>query len=141
MSSDDLAGEVQAWVDANWDTSITVREWWLRLAEAGYAYPSWPVGLGGTGWSRRDAMTLAAVLARNEVIGPPVGVMAATLAASHLNLFMTRTPQGNSGKRCRWAGTEPSWRRATSRSRASIQRVLKTKPAPHHRHALHSALA
>ena len=37
MSSDDLAGEVQAWVDANWDTSITVREWWLRLAEAGYA--------------------------------------------------------------------------------------------------------
>ena len=84
MSSDDLAGEVQAWVDANWDTSITVREWWLRLAEAGYAYPSWPVGLGGTGWSRRDAMTIAAVLARNEVIGPPVGAMAATLAAPTL---------------------------------------------------------
>jgi alkylation response protein AidB-like acyl-CoA dehydrogenase len=84
VSSDDLAGEVQAWVDANWDTSITVREWWLRLAEAGYAYPSWPVGLGGTGVSRRDAMTIAAVLARNEVIGPPVGAMAATLAAPTL---------------------------------------------------------
>jgi alkylation response protein AidB-like acyl-CoA dehydrogenase len=81
---DDLAGEVQAWVDANWDTSITVREWWLRLADAGYAYPSWPVGLGGTGVSRRDAMTIAAVLARNEVIGPPVGAMAATLAAPTL---------------------------------------------------------
>ena len=81
---DDLADEVQAWVDANWDTSITVREWWVRLADAGYAYPSWPVGLGGTGVSRRDAMTIAAVLARNEVIGPPVGAMAATLAAPTL---------------------------------------------------------
>jgi alkylation response protein AidB-like acyl-CoA dehydrogenase len=80
----DLAGEVQSWVDANWDTSITVRQWWLRLAEAGYTYPTWPVGLGGTGSSRRDAMTIAAVLARNEVVGPPVGAMAATLAAPTL---------------------------------------------------------
>ena len=43
----------------NWDTSITVREWWRRLADAGYAYPSWPAGLGGGGLPRRDAMTIA----------------------------------------------------------------------------------
>jgi alkylation response protein AidB-like acyl-CoA dehydrogenase len=76
-----LAVEVQAWVDANWDTEITVREWWLRLADAGYAYPSWPEGLGGSGASRRDAATIAGVLAQNRVIGPPVGAMAALLAA------------------------------------------------------------
>ena len=49
MSQGGLAAEVQAWVDANWDTSITVREWWRRLADAGYAYPSWPALLGGGG--------------------------------------------------------------------------------------------
>jgi alkylation response protein AidB-like acyl-CoA dehydrogenase len=76
-----LAADVQAWVDANWDTAITVREWWRRLADAGYAYPSWPEGLGGSGASRRDAATIAGVLARNRVIGPPVGAMAARLAA------------------------------------------------------------
>ena len=84
MSEGGLAAEVQAWVDANWDTSITVREWWRRLADAGYAYPSWPAGLGGGGLPRRDAMTIAGVLARNGVIGPPVGAMAATLAAPTL---------------------------------------------------------
>ena len=76
-----LTADVQAWIDANWDTSITVREWWLRLADAGYAYPTWPVGLGGSGASRRDAATITTVLAQNGVIGPPVGAMAARLAA------------------------------------------------------------
>ena len=76
-----LAADVQAWVDANWDTSITVREWWRRLADAGYAYPSWPDGLGGSGASRHDAAIVAGVLAQNRVIGPPVGAMAARLAA------------------------------------------------------------
>ncbi len=84
MTDGDLGAQVQAWVDANWDRSLTVRKWWLRLADAGYAYPTWPVGLGGSGAPRRDAMTVAAVLARNEVIGPPVGAMAATLAAPTL---------------------------------------------------------
>jgi alkylation response protein AidB-like acyl-CoA dehydrogenase len=76
-----LAADVQAWVDANWDRSITVRAWWRRLADAGYAYPSWPEGLGGSGASRGDAATISGVLAQNRVIGPPVGAMAARLAA------------------------------------------------------------
>jgi alkylation response protein AidB-like acyl-CoA dehydrogenase len=84
VSDADLAAQVQAWVDANWDTAITVRQWWLRLADAGYAYPSWPVGLGGGGASRREAATIAGVLARNGVIAPPAGALAATLAAPTL---------------------------------------------------------
>jgi alkylation response protein AidB-like acyl-CoA dehydrogenase len=86
-----LAADVQAWVDANWDTSITVREWWRRLAGAGYAYPTWPAGLGGSGASRRDAFTIGGVLAQNHVIGPPVGAMAATLAAPTLLDHATET--------------------------------------------------
>ncbi len=84
MSEDALAAGVQAWVKANWDTSITLREWWLRLADAGYAYPTWPLGLGGSDASRRDAFTATGVLAQNKVIGSPVGAMAATLAAPTL---------------------------------------------------------
>jgi alkylation response protein AidB-like acyl-CoA dehydrogenase len=84
VSEGDLAARVQAWVEANWDTSITVREWWLRLADVGYAYPTWPLGLGGSDASRRDAMTVTGVLAQNKVIGSPVGAMASTLAAPTL---------------------------------------------------------
>ncbi len=89
----DLAAEVQAWVDANWDTTLTVRQWWLRLADAGYAYPSWPSGLGGSGASRRAAATIAEVLARNQVIGPPMGALAATLAAPTLLEHATAAQQ------------------------------------------------
>jgi len=81
VSGGGLAAEVQAWVDTNWDTTVTVREWWRRLADAGYAYPAWPAGLGGRGLSRRDAATITGVLAESRVIGPPVGAMAARLAA------------------------------------------------------------
>jgi alkylation response protein AidB-like acyl-CoA dehydrogenase len=88
-----LAVEVQAWVDANWDTEITVREWWRRLADAGYAYPSWPEGLGGSGASRRDATSIVGVLAHNRVIGPPVGAMAAGLAAPTILEHATETLQ------------------------------------------------
>ncbi|MDE3205055.1 MAG: acyl-CoA dehydrogenase family protein [Acidobacteriota bacterium] len=77
----DIEDEVQAWVDTNWDESITLREWWRRLAAAGYAYPRWPAGVGGISGSGATARAVTAVLARNGVIGPPVGYVAATLAA------------------------------------------------------------
>jgi len=93
VSEGGLAAEAQAWIDANWDTSITVREWWLRLADAGYAYPAWPAGLGGRGLSRRDAATITAVLAENKVIGPPVGAMAARLAGPTLLQHATEAQQ------------------------------------------------
>ncbi len=90
---EDLPERVQAWVDANWDTTITVGEWWLRLADEGYAYPTWPAGLGGLGASRRDASLIAGVLAENRVIGPPAGVMAAGLAAPTLLQHATEAQQ------------------------------------------------
>jgi alkylation response protein AidB-like acyl-CoA dehydrogenase len=84
VSERNLDAQVQAWVDANWDTSLTVREWWLRLADAGYSHPTWPVGLGGSGSSKPDAMTIAAVLARNGVIGSPAGHIGSNLAGPTL---------------------------------------------------------
>jgi alkylation response protein AidB-like acyl-CoA dehydrogenase len=83
-SAGDLAAEVQAFVDADWDESMTVREWWRRLADAGYAYPAWPAGLGGFGGSNADAGVVTGVLARNRVVAPPAGHLAATLAAPTL---------------------------------------------------------
>ena len=82
--SDGLADEVQAWVDDAWDTSLTVREWWQRLVEAGYAYPTWPAGVGGSAASGSDARLILGVLARNRLVAPPIGHVAATLAAPTL---------------------------------------------------------
>jgi alkylation response protein AidB-like acyl-CoA dehydrogenase len=75
-----LAVEVKTWVDANWDLDITVREWWRRLADAGYAFPSQATGLGGSGGTAREAAVVLKVLAENHVIGPPIGGVASRLA-------------------------------------------------------------
>jgi alkylation response protein AidB-like acyl-CoA dehydrogenase len=72
---------IQEWLDANWDLGITVREWWRRLASAGYAYPAWPAGVGGLGLSGREARAILGSLAAHQVIAPPAGHLAATLAA------------------------------------------------------------
>jgi alkylation response protein AidB-like acyl-CoA dehydrogenase len=83
-SADPLAVQVRAFLDASWDESLTVREWWRRLADAGYAYPSWPAGLGGSGAPPGSARAVLGVLAGRGVVGPPVGHVAATLAAPTL---------------------------------------------------------
>jgi alkylation response protein AidB-like acyl-CoA dehydrogenase len=76
-----LADEVGEWVEGNWSLDLSVREWWSRLVAAGYAYPRWPAGAGGAAMSARDSMTVTGVLAKHGVVGPPVGHVAATLAA------------------------------------------------------------
>jgi len=84
MATKDLAAEVNAWVEGNWDESLTVREWWRKLFDAGYSYPAWPAGVGGSGAAGSVGRTILGVLARNRVIAPPIGHVAATLAAPTL---------------------------------------------------------
>jgi alkylation response protein AidB-like acyl-CoA dehydrogenase len=79
-----LTAAVGEFLDSHFDESITVREWWRRLADAGLAYPAWPAGLGGFGASPAVARSVTAVLARRGVIGPPAGGLAAGLAAPTL---------------------------------------------------------
>jgi len=93
MMESHLAAQVQDWVDDNWDTSLTVRQWWRRLADAGYAYPTWPPGLGGWGASPREAAVVSGVLGANQVIGPPAGAVAASLAAPTLLEHATEAQQ------------------------------------------------
>jgi alkylation response protein AidB-like acyl-CoA dehydrogenase len=77
----DLEAEVQAWVEEHWRLDLTVREWWRLLVDAGYAYPTWPAVAGGAGRSGGTARSVLTALARNRVVGPAVGHVAATLAA------------------------------------------------------------
>jgi alkylation response protein AidB-like acyl-CoA dehydrogenase len=79
-----LAAEVDAWLDGNWDARLSVREWWRRLVEAGYAFPHWPHGLGGSSRPAPEARAIAAALAARSVLGPPAGHLGENLAAPTL---------------------------------------------------------
>lgn len=71
---DEIHAEATAWYAEHWDPSLTVRDWWRLLADAGWAFPGWPEGFGGRGLGKRAAR--AAVRARKEAgaFGPPNGV-------------------------------------------------------------------
>ena len=68
---DDLRAEVRAWLDDWWDPELTVREWWARMAEAGWQFPTWATGLGGRGLSATEARAVAAEVVEAGALGPP----------------------------------------------------------------------
>jgi len=80
-SGDALADEVRAFLDASWSLELTVREWWRRLFDAGLAFPTWPVGMGGRQLGAQQARIVTGVLAQRSVVGPPGGHLGAGLAA------------------------------------------------------------
>ncbi|MFM2070760.1 MAG: hypothetical protein RLZZ623_1023 [Actinomycetota bacterium] len=68
-----IADEVAEWCAANWRTDVSLREWWQRLADAGWAFPSWASGFGGGGRTAAQAREALAALGAAGVIGPPTG--------------------------------------------------------------------
>lgn len=69
----DVLAELSAWVDASWSPDLTLGEWWRRLAQAGWAFPDWPVESGGLGLSRAEAVSIATRLVEIDVVGAPSG--------------------------------------------------------------------
>ena len=72
-TSEQVQAEVDAFLDAQWEPGLAVREWWKRLREARYAMPSLPEPWG-RGYSRDLARTVSATLRSRRALGPPGGI-------------------------------------------------------------------
>ena len=64
---------VREWLADAWDPSLTVREWWARLADSGWAFPHWPAEWSGRGLGYVEAAAVVDELAAAGVLGPPEG--------------------------------------------------------------------
>ena len=51
-TADSVRSEVRAWLADNWDETLSVSEWWSRLALSGYAAPTFAVEDFGKGYHR-----------------------------------------------------------------------------------------
>src|SRR3954454_12121548 len=85
----DGTDELRAWLEQNWDPDLTVREWWERLAMAGWAAPMLPADCYGRGLSRGDALLVSSTIARFGALGAPMG-MAIGLASPTITTHGTR---------------------------------------------------
>jgi alkylation response protein AidB-like acyl-CoA dehydrogenase len=76
MSSrpDEIRDEVVAWLDENWDLDLTVGEWWQRLADSGWGFPTWPKEWYGRGLDSAALTTASQVFQERGIVGAPGGL-------------------------------------------------------------------
>ena len=85
----DLIDELRAWLGANWDPDLSVREWWERLGMAGWAAPMLPADCYGRGLSRGDALLVSGTIAAFGALAAPMG-MSIGLASPTITTHGTR---------------------------------------------------
>jgi len=74
VNAETVYPEALGWFRENWDPSMPLGDWWAKLADSGWAYPTWPAGLGGRGLP--GAAAKGVHRAREEIgaFGPPSGI-------------------------------------------------------------------
>src|SRR3546814_11758101 len=97
--------EARAWFEQNWDPYLAWREWWQRLADSGWGFPTWPQGTYGRGLSG-DAARQVADARRDSRVAPPPGGIAQNLAGPTIVAHGTpeqqfrRSEERRVGKEC-----------------------------------------
>jgi alkylation response protein AidB-like acyl-CoA dehydrogenase len=62
------------WLTENWDPELTVRAWWARLADSGWAFPTWPEAWFGQGLSNDAAAGVRSAFPESGALPPPTGL-------------------------------------------------------------------
>src|SRR3546814_18825243 len=73
-STEQVRAEARGWITEHWSPELTWREWWSALAEAGWAFPTWPTGFGGRDLGAEAARAVGEELAAAGALGPPAGI-------------------------------------------------------------------
>jgi alkylation response protein AidB-like acyl-CoA dehydrogenase len=63
-----------SWLSANWDPKLTVRDWWARLADSGWGFPTWPTEWFGQGMTAEEAGGVRAAFAESSALPPPASL-------------------------------------------------------------------
>ncbi len=72
--ADDVWGEVQAWLESNWDPDLSVDAWWKAVAAAGWTAPHFTAEQGGRGLPRRTQAVVRSAFKSFGALRPPGGL-------------------------------------------------------------------
>ena len=62
------------WLTGHWDPELTVRAWWARLADSGWAFPTWPEAWFGQAMSADAAAGVRSAFPAAGALPPPTGL-------------------------------------------------------------------
>jgi alkylation response protein AidB-like acyl-CoA dehydrogenase len=83
---EDVRTAARRWFEESWDPDLDLATWWERLADSGYAVPTWPREWYGLGLSSRAAAVVHEERKRAGAYGAPSGIgvmMAGPTIVSH----------------------------------------------------------
>jgi alkylation response protein AidB-like acyl-CoA dehydrogenase len=69
-----VRAQVRDWLDANWDPDLSLHDWRVRLADSGWACPTWPERWHGRSLPAMVSEGVADEIARAGACGVPEGV-------------------------------------------------------------------
>jgi alkylation response protein AidB-like acyl-CoA dehydrogenase len=72
--SADVIGDLQKFLDAEWNPDLTVGEWWEKLGTEGWAAPAWPSAWYGRDLSREEVGRVAQTITKHGALGAPGGL-------------------------------------------------------------------
>lgn len=72
--AESVHAEAAAWYAERWDPEQPLGRWWDLLAESGWAFPTWPEGLGGRGLTSEAAAGAEQARLEAGAFGPPSGI-------------------------------------------------------------------
>ena len=78
--------ETRDWISANWDDSLTLREWWSRMLAARLSFPRWPVEWFGRACTQSEQNAISRAFGDADVLGAPSGLgvlMGAPVTMAH----------------------------------------------------------
>ncbi|MGF1597102.1 MAG: acyl-CoA dehydrogenase family protein [Acidimicrobiales bacterium] len=74
IDPDAIHDEAAAWFAEHWNPALPLGTWWRHLADAGWAFPSWPEGYGGRGLPSAAAREVARARHEAGAYGSPNGI-------------------------------------------------------------------
>ena len=69
-----LRDEITAWLEQNWDPSLSLPEWRRRLVASRWAAPAWPIRWGGRGWPDWTESLVVTAIGDHGAVGLSGGV-------------------------------------------------------------------
>ena len=82
---DQARAAAKSWIEENWDPAISIKEWLGRLADSGWAKPTWARGSFGLGLTNEEAAAAAEEFRKLGAPGPQAGLsmLAAPTIVAH----------------------------------------------------------
>ncbi len=66
--------EAYDWFERSWDPELTLRDWWVRLADSGWGFPTWPLDWYGRGLPPDSVREVADARRAVGAVSAPAGI-------------------------------------------------------------------